>query len=194
MKLVVFFPGIGYHCDKPLLYYSKKLAAQYGFAITEVPYSGFQKDIKGSKEKMYEAFESALMQAEHMLEHVIFEEYDTVLFVSKSIGTAVAGAYDGRHCVNAYHIFYTPVEESLAVMRNGIAFHGTADPWADAEMVWQGCMEKELPCFSYETANHSLETGDVQKDLENLQDIMKKTEAFIRNTGEKRAKQEKPEK
>ena len=26
MKLAVIFPGIGYHTDKPLLYYSKKLA------------------------------------------------------------------------------------------------------------------------------------------------------------------------
>ena len=25
MKLVVCFPGIGYHCDKPLLYYSRRL-------------------------------------------------------------------------------------------------------------------------------------------------------------------------
>lgn len=31
MKLVVCFPGIGYHCDKPLLYYSRKLAAAAGY-------------------------------------------------------------------------------------------------------------------------------------------------------------------
>ena len=31
MKLVVCFPGIGYHCDKPLLYYSRKLAATAGY-------------------------------------------------------------------------------------------------------------------------------------------------------------------
>ena len=31
MKLVVCFPGIGYHCDKPLLYYSRKLAACAGY-------------------------------------------------------------------------------------------------------------------------------------------------------------------
>lgn len=186
MKLAVFFPGIGYHCDKPLLYYSKKIAAQYGFAIAEVPYSGFQKNIKGSEEKMHEAFESALMQAERMLEHVTFEEYEKVLFVSKSIGTAVAGAYDGRHSVNAYHIFYTPVEASLEVMQNGIAFHGTADPWAGAEKIRKGCLEKELPCFSYEAANHSLETGDVQTDLKNMQDIMRKTEAFICDIGKTR--------
>ena len=34
MKLVVFFPGIGYHCDKPLLYYSRKLAQEYGYEKT----------------------------------------------------------------------------------------------------------------------------------------------------------------
>ena len=28
MKAAVFFPGIGYHCDKPLLYYSRKLAQE----------------------------------------------------------------------------------------------------------------------------------------------------------------------
>ena len=31
MKLAVFFPGIGYHCDKPLLYYSRKLVQEYGY-------------------------------------------------------------------------------------------------------------------------------------------------------------------
>ena len=34
MKLVVCFPGIGYHCDKPLLYYSRKLAACAGYDHT----------------------------------------------------------------------------------------------------------------------------------------------------------------
>ena len=29
-KIAVVFPGVGYHADKPLLYYSRKLAAQYG--------------------------------------------------------------------------------------------------------------------------------------------------------------------
>jgi len=30
MKIAVVFPGIGYHVDKPLLYYSKKIAASAG--------------------------------------------------------------------------------------------------------------------------------------------------------------------
>lgn len=35
-KLAIVFPGIGYHCDKPLLYYSKKIAVSNGFEIKEV--------------------------------------------------------------------------------------------------------------------------------------------------------------
>lgn len=33
-KMAVFFPGIGYHCDKPLLYYAQKLAAEKGYEST----------------------------------------------------------------------------------------------------------------------------------------------------------------
>ena len=184
MRLAVFFPGIGYHCDKPLLYYSRKLAAGYGFEIAEVSYEGFRRDIRGSEEKMREAFENAFIQAEQVLEHVTFNRHETVLFVSKSIGTAVAGAYDARYGICAHHIFYTPVEASLPVMQNGIVFHGTADPWAGAEIIQQGCRKKEIPCYSYEAANHSLETGKVQNDLKNMQDIMEKTEIYIRELTE----------
>ena len=30
-KLAIFFPGIGYHCDKPLLYYARKLTQECGY-------------------------------------------------------------------------------------------------------------------------------------------------------------------
>lgn len=33
-RLAVVFPGIGYHADKPLLYYSRKLAAQQAFVLS----------------------------------------------------------------------------------------------------------------------------------------------------------------
>lgn len=33
-KTAVYFPGIGYHCDKPLLYYSRDVAYEPGLAIT----------------------------------------------------------------------------------------------------------------------------------------------------------------
>ena len=46
-KLAVIFPGVGYHVDKPLLYYSKKIAAHYGYEIVEVAYGKLPKKVKG---------------------------------------------------------------------------------------------------------------------------------------------------
>ena len=36
-KIAVVFPGVGYHADKPLLYYSRKLAAQYVRGVKAKP-------------------------------------------------------------------------------------------------------------------------------------------------------------
>ncbi len=35
-RLAVIFPGIGYHSDKPLLYYSRKLVREFGFDVIEI--------------------------------------------------------------------------------------------------------------------------------------------------------------
>ena len=64
-KVVLLFPGVGYHTDKPLLFYGRKLAQDYGYEIViHISYGGFKSGIKGDLEKMREAFESALSQAE----------------------------------------------------------------------------------------------------------------------------------
>lgn len=182
-KLAVVFPGIGYHTDKPLLYYSKKMAARYGFEIREAAYGGFPADVKGSKEKMMQAFQSALAQSEDLLRDVEFQAYDGILFLSKSIGTAVASAYGQKKGLTTANVYYTPVEESLDYMTQpGIVFHGTKDPWADTEVLKTRCGEKGYKVHLIENANHSLETGEVKKDLENLAYIMAVTEDYIGGT------------
>ena len=179
-KIAVIFPGVGYHVDKPLLYYSKKLAAQNGYEIKEVPYGKFPKGVKGSREKMEKAFFSALEQAGEILKDVDFSAYEDVLFISKSVGTAVASAYAGKHGLTTRNIYYTPVEASFQFMkRPGIVFTGTADSWVDFDTVERRCREGRFLLYVTEDGNHSLETGDVRRDLENLQTIMKITEEYI---------------
>lgn len=179
-KLAVIFPGVGYHTDKPLLYYSKKIAAQNGYEIREVPYGNFPKGVKGSKEKMEEVFFSAVRQSEEILKDVDFSLYDDILFLSKSVGTAVASAYGGKHGLNTRNIYYTPVEASFQFMTQpGIAFTGSKDSWVDHEAIKDGCAKGGFPLYITEGANHSLETGNVITDLENLQKIMQITEKYI---------------
>ncbi len=179
-KIAVIFPGIGYHVDKPLLYFSKKFALQHGYEIRDVPYGGFQPGIKGDRAKMYEAFESALRQSEEILKDVNFEEYDSLLFISKSVGTAVAAAYAKKRGLRTRNIFFTPVEQSFEIMKDdGILFHGTADPWLNDESFFRECEKTAYPYYLVEGGNHSLETGDALKDLDNLRWIMEKVEQYM---------------
>ena len=180
-KLAVIFPGIGYHTDKPLLYFGKKLARTYGYEILEVPYTHFKTGIKGNPEKMREAFFSALEQTQEILSDVLWEEAEDILFISKSIGTVVAAAFAEKKGLKVRHIYYTPLAETFTMAQsgNGIAFHGTADPWASDRDIEDGCRQKEIPLTEIADANHSLETGDVRTDLENLLQVMNATEKWI---------------
>ena len=46
------------------------------------------------------------------------------------------------------------------------------DPWADTKDITEGCKKLNLPLILTDEGNHSLETGDTLKDLENLQQII----------------------
>lgn len=180
MKLAVIFPGIGYHVDKPLLYYSTKLAKLYGYDIRQVPYGGFPDQVRGSREKMQQSFELALRQTREMLKDVNFDEYENILFISKSVGTAVGGAYAKEKGISPCHIFYTPIEATFQwISSQGIVFHGTSDPWVETPVVMENCGKLGLPLYITENANHSLETGNVEADLKNMRTIMEQTEAYI---------------
>lgn len=134
MKLVVCFPGIGYHCDKPLLYYSRKLAACAGYDHTLLLQYTYHKDgLRGSPAALREAFDTLYAQAEAQLSAVDWPQYDDVLFLSKSIGTAVSAAFAQRHGIPCRQILYTPLSLTFALApQNALAFLGTADPWSDA--------------------------------------------------------------
>lgn len=192
MKLAVIFPGIGYHVDKPLLYYSKKIAEKYGYKTVPVPYGNFPSGVKGSAKKMEDSFYSALAQTEGILKDTDFAAYEEILFLSKSVGTAVAAAYGQNHSLTTRNIYYTPVGPSFPLMNQpGIVFHGTKDGWVETALVKEECKRRGLPLYIIEEANHSLETGDVRKDLVNLQFIMEKTEAYIESNRNVREKNEK---
>ncbi|SFC00851.1 hypothetical protein [Butyrivibrio sp. YAB3001] len=177
-KLAVVFPGMGYHSDKPLLYYAKKLARAHGYEVIEISYD-FQiraKDIMNDKEAKMEAFQHAVIETRKQLSKVNYEDYNDVVFIGKSIGTAVAAYFDKENGINARHIVFTPVPETFNHLRDncGIVFHGTADPWCGTELVESKCKEFQLELFKVADANHSLETDDPIIDCRRLPEIVDK--------------------
>lgn len=186
-KLVVIFPGIGYRCDKPLLYYSRRLAAELGYE-TAVPlqYTFSGENIRGNTARMQEAFESLYEQAQASLSTVDWNSFDDILFLSKSIGTIISCAYAEKNSIPCHQILYTPLEQTYSFApANSIAFIGTEDPWSNVREVIRLSHEQAVPIYPYKDANHSLETPDTMQNLEILNDVMKRSKEFIRTWRDK---------
>ena len=180
-KSVIYFPGIGYHCDKPLLYYSKSIAEKSGYENSaNISYTYNAGNICGNDQKMRAAYEALFIQAEAALADIVWTDYDDVLFISKSIGTIIAASYAEKHGLkNAKHILYTPLAQTfLSAPGNAIAFIGTADPWSSIDEIRQLAETNHIPLFVYENCNHSLECDDTLKNIAILRDVMLKTLDF----------------
>lgn len=174
MKLALIFPGIGYTCDKPLLYYEQKLLDDE-YEIHRIDYGNISK----SKSDLFQTFELAYQRVLEAYKDFDFTKYDTILVISKSIGTAIACRLEKDLHIHSYNILYTPIAYTFDYVESGIAFSGTKDPWVEVELVKNKCEELCIPYYLYDDCNHSLETQDVQKNLEILQEVMQYTLKFL---------------
>ena len=175
-KLAVLFPGIGYTTDRPLLYYAGKLAEQNGFEVIKISYGNLP------EADMSKMFEYARMAANVEINRIAFEEYDRVLFISKSIGTAVAGAMQQNIPMEIGNIFLTPIKQSLSYLhRWRLVFSGNEDSWISMPELARFHKQEQFDLHIVKGANHSLETGDAIYDLQAMRGIMKLCEAYLRD-------------
>ncbi|MBP5191770.1 MAG: alpha/beta hydrolase [Eubacterium sp.] len=198
MKICVLYPGIGYTTEMPLMYYPGKMTMGQGYELVRLKYHDLPSGVKGNKAKMKEAFDIALKQSLEQLSDVDWNSYDEVLFIGKSIGTAIAascgqklglnksseiGSQDSKSKIK--YVFLTPLEETFLFTEkaSGIAFHGNSDPWAETDTIIRKCEEYDIPLYIYENANHSLETGNIIKDIETAHDVIQKVYCYIRGEG-----------
>ena len=184
-KLAVLFPGIGYTVDRPLLHFSRRIAADLGYEIKPLPYTGFPSNVRGDRQKMVECYHIALTQAREMLSNTDLEGYDDILFIGKSVGTIAAAALAAESSVRARirQVIYTPLEDTFSFpIRSAVAFTGSADPWVggSGSRIPALCAERGMSCFVIPGGNHSLESDSWRNDLETLHTVLTETERFIR--------------
>lgn len=182
-KLVIVFPGVGYTCDKPLLYFSRKIAKDLGYEEICVEYGELPKNIKGDIDKMKQALLMAYEHVTKALEDVDYSIYDEVLIIGKSIGSVVATKYHEEHCKEARLVLYTPVEATFKFKINdGVAFIGDSDSWSNLDTVKELAEKAEVPLHIYADCNHSLEvSGDYERNIEILAEVMDLTYKYIKN-------------
>lgn len=84
-KLAVFFPGIGYTCDRPLLHFSRKLAEAEGYESLCLKFKNFPKKDRENRNFIALCAKLAKEQTEKQLSDVSFSSYEQVVFIAKSI-------------------------------------------------------------------------------------------------------------
>ena len=182
-KLAVIFPGMGYTKDRPLLYYTGKLAVRHGYELLHLDFSGIEWSKEQIKDTVFmkQVLEECLRRTRQALLQADISSEDEVLFVSKSIGTVVATAYAAESFLQARQICFSPLTfiEEFVQSGSGILLYGNADPFADHEVIERIAEEKQLETYLINGGNHSLETGNVHQDIENLGSMMRRLEAMI---------------
>ena len=176
------------------LTYTGKLFKKLGYEVIQIRYEGLPKKKGNDVSKMGDTFKMVMEQTRSQLSEILdsaaCDKYDSIVFVGKSIGTIAATVYAAemveQESVTGLDkrlrfVFMTPLAETFkkAVSVPSIAFHGTSDPWVQTEIVERECERMGTTLYKYKDANHSLETGDVEADIESLGDVIRKIGQFI---------------
>ncbi len=166
-KLMIVFSGAGYHDDKPLLYYAKKVARRFQYDILVVDYGKmiFQ------MERRHEYVQRINYEIREL--KTLLLEYEKIISVEKSIGTLIAGTFYKENKIKTKRILLTPLDDSLNdVSSDDILIYGGNDPLFHEEsrkkIDFIGCKS-----YYYKSANHSLEVeNDVALSIQYLRDVV----------------------
>jgi predicted alpha/beta-hydrolase family hydrolase len=169
-KLVVLFPGKNYPCDKPSLHFAGTSALQSGFDLMVLEY-GYQAartnlDVNDLQRVIDESHESVQR---------IIGKYNQVVFISKSLGTIVAGEVHGKLEIPIKHLFLTPIKDTIHYINkfNGLVVYGTKDEVFNRELADQINLDKVREVIEIPNANHSLETNNVEESMEILSKLVR---------------------
>lgn len=189
-KLAIVFPGIGYTCQMPALYYPTLILLENGYDVLWVEYNYKSEDFSKCSDK--EKVSWMNFDAEAAYDVALRKGgYEHVLLVGKSLGTFALVYLNSKKKIDR-NLWLTPLlktantakvelfDDIKKVCKGGLFIIGTEDPHYDkARMDELTGLGAEF--ISIEGAGHSLEIeGSVSKSLAALERIVKETEKIAK--------------
>lgn len=170
-SLVVIFPGGNYNCDRPLLHYARKASLDEGHDVLCMSYRR-KMEWKDSGEYTIELQGDAGFDA---IQKCMNKNYKNIYFVSKSIGTEIAGNISERMGYDKVTgIYLTPTKDAVKHIVNskGAIVVGTEDFLLTAEEINKIKECSNIKLFSFKDANHSLEVDkNINESIRILSEI-----------------------
>jgi hypothetical protein len=177
-KLVFLFPGIKYTCDMPLLYYPRLYFKSLGYTVIDVSYGSAFDTVEFHNQDITEEIYTAQASCIDQIRSCHPEEADQVFFISKSLGTAVAGWVEKELGLSVFHYYLTPIVQTFPYMtrtqRIALVVSGTKDPVIDFRLVRNQCHKENLPYLQIDDVGHRLEGPDVQKNLDIVKTVVQR--------------------
>ena len=172
-NLIVLFPGAGYTVGSPLLYYADLKYANKGYERQRIGYGECLR-IDGSRDEIFEATMSYVYE---QVKDIDFAKYEDVLFVSKSLGTVLAGWLADKLGCKIRHIYLTPIDDTLVYLKHGknisLVVAGTADDSMDTTVLLEHCEREKIAVELIEGADHRLEiVGEPDANIDILKKIV----------------------
>jgi pimeloyl-ACP methyl ester carboxylesterase len=187
--LAVIFPGRGYTCDMPLLYYTSSLLLGRAADVLLVEYNYNRRmefDVlpEAAQDRWFQADVAAALAA-----GIDQRPYRQVTLVGKSLGTRAMGhllTTDPR-LATARAVWLTPLlrdarlrAQITACEQPSLFVLGSADPHYDPALVAEVETATGGQMMVVRDANHSLEIdGDLWQSLAVLEDILRATRMFL---------------
>lgn len=183
-KRAIVFPGIGYTCRRPLLYYTAMLAEERGFDVLRLDYGPEVHSMRcRDADALAHAAELACPQAAEQIRKAGISSSDgRVLMISKSVGTLAAARIEAELGLSAVHFMMTPIPAALPWLERtaGIFLSGTGDPYTGAEQVRAAAARFSERAVIFADCNHSLERpGHTLEALANLEKVVRLLNKFI---------------
>jgi len=164
-NLLVLFPGKKYAVTAPLLYFAEHKFYQKGYDVIYVDYGVYSS---------FDDIKSNVLSQKNELDLLI---YNDIVFLSKSIGTIVAGWLAETLNGNIRHICLTPLNDTLQYIKNGknisIIIAGTNDKYMDAIVLKEHCDREKIRLELIDGANHNMEIpGETADNIDILKYIV----------------------
>ena len=178
-SIVILFPGAGYSCESPLLYYAREAALQAGCDVLSLEYGYFKTDNSFKLEYL----EQIIQEAYEVIQTVLSNLYRRIFFISKSLGTSVAGKISellGYDKIN--NLFLTPTSNTIPyIIKSRCAvIVGTNDKFFSKENINFIRTYSSVNLHIIDDATHSLKVDDdCMKSIEILKDVTQLCMSFV---------------
>lgn len=180
-SIAVLFPGGNGTCDNPVLHYARKAVLLSGCDVLSLEYGYVRTD----KTYKTEFREQTVKEVNETIEKCLGNSYENIYFISKSLGTSIAGTISKSMGYNKVrNLFLTPTVYAIPHIINSkcTVIVGTKDRIFPREYIDIISAYPSVNLIIINNAVHSLEIeDDCMESLEILGTVTKLCADFVGN-------------